>query len=403
MRTPAALTGSVARAPSLGELAERGSDRLIAWILAQAQPGTRAGAALEGVLRVPWHATIAWAVFVYALTRSVAAQDARGLPIAWLALLAIPAALLLIRRPLLMALVMALAGTWLRALYLSYPETCDQLAVSRAAMGIAVSGANPYGIGYMESVPAGSPFPYGPLAMLSSTFGVPGEVIAVTGIMLILAFCRALLTLAVLAAWVPAIEFGVCGLNDQVPAVLLLAGLLLLERGRRERVAGATLLAIGAGIKPYVFAWFPALVGYGGIAVAAVLVGLSAVFWAPVLWWGVGSYLTSVEMARNTHPVPENTLNMPALRILAVPLAIISFLTRSWTVAVLSGALIFLVVLFLDWWASLGYWYVVMPILGVVAERALRRFGVSLRRADAMREESGREVQPREAVGRSSA
>jgi hypothetical protein len=269
-------------------------------------------------------------------------------------------------------------------------------------MGVAVTGANPYGIGYAESVPAGSPYPYGPLAMLTSALGVPGEVVAVTGIMLILAFCRSLLTLAVLAAWVPAIEFGVCGLNDQVPAFLLLAGLLMLER-RRERLGGAALLAIGAGIKPYVFAWFPALIGFGGATVTAVLVGLSAIFWLPLLLWGPGSYLASIEMARNTHPVPDNTLNMPALRILAVPLAIMSFLTRSWTVAVLSGALIFLVVLFLDSWASLGYWYVVVPILGVVAERALRRFGGALRREAAVREVPEREVVAREAMGRTGA
>lgn len=50
--------------------------------------------------------------------------------------------------------------------------------------------------------------------------------------MLLLAWCRSLLTLAVLAAWYPAIEFGICGQNDQVPAFLLLAGLLLIERRR---------------------------------------------------------------------------------------------------------------------------------------------------------------------------
>ena len=48
--------------------------------------------------------------------------------------------------------------------------------------------------------------------------------------------------------------------------------------------------------------------------------------------------------------------------------------------AVLSGALIFVVVLFLDFWASVGYWFVVGPIVGIVAERALRTgSGVRLR------------------------
>lgn len=375
---PGAVLG---RMPAAETLAARLGTRLVDGITGSAPPGTPAGTWLDRALRVPWHTLIAYVVFAFALGKAVDAQIARGAPDAWLALAAIPVGIFLLRRPLLLALVFVAAGTWLRALYLSYPETCDQLAVSRAALGVALGGNTPWGIGYAESWPAGSPFPYGPLAMLTSLAGVPGEVLAVVGIMLILAFCRAVLTLAVLAAWIPAIEFGVCGLNDQVPAFLLLAGLLLIER--RNRLSGALLVGLSAGIKPYTFAWFPALAASGGAVVAAALAAVTFVVWLPVLAWGPGSFLHSIELARATHPTPANTLNQPHLRILALPLAIASLMIRSWSVAVLSGALIFLVVLFLDFWASVGYWFVVAPIVGIVAERALVRLGAQLRAARA--------------------
>ncbi len=372
-----AATAARDRLPSSGAMAARVSEWLVDGITGSAPQGTPAGSLLDRALRLPWHTLVAFVVFALALQKAVDAEIARGYPMAWVALVAIPVAAFLLRRPLLLALVMAAAGVYLRALYLGSPETCDQLAVSRAALGVATSGGDPYGIGYAASSPPGSPFPYGPLAMVTSVLGVPGEVLAVTGIMLILAFCRAALTLAVLAAWIPAIEFGICGLNDQIPALLLLAGLLLVER--RDRIPGAVLVALSAGIKPYTFAWFPGLIGYGGAAVAAVLAAVSAAAWLPVLLWGPASFLSSIELARATHPTPENTLNQPHLRILALPLAVLALLARSWTTAVLSGALIFLVVLFLDYWASVGYWFVVAPIVGIVAERSLVRFGAALR------------------------
>jgi len=383
MRGPdlTAATGvALGRLPSSGAMATRLGTWLVEGITGSAPAGTPAGSALDRLLRVPWHAVTALLLFSYALQRAVGAEIARGYPAAWVAILAIPAGLFLLRRPLLLALVMALAGTYLRALYLSAPETCDQMAVSRAAFAhVTGPGGTPYGFGYAESWPPGSPFPYGPLAMLTGLLGIPGEVVAVTGIMLILAFSRSLLTLAILAAWVPAIEFGICGLNDQVPALLLLAGLLLIER--RDRVSGAVLVALSAGIKPYTFAWFPGLIGFGGSVVTAVLAIVSGIAWLPVALWGPGSYLHTVELARNTHPTPDNTLNMPGLRILALPIALAALWSRSWTTAVLSGAAIFLIVLFFDFWASVGYWYVVGPILGIVAERAIVRFGAALREA----------------------
>jgi hypothetical protein len=373
---PGTLAG---RIPSLEAGVERAGRRLAGAIAHAAPPGSATGTWLDRGLRLPWHAIIAYLVFSIALGKSIDAEMARGYPMAILAALAVPAGLFLLRRPLALALVFVAAGVYLRALYVGYPEGCDQLAVSRAALGVALGGGNPYGIGYAQSWPPGAPFPYGPGAMVAAAGGVPLEIAAVAGIMLVLAFCRSLLTLAVLAAWVPAIEFGICGQNDQVPAFLLLAGLLLIER--RRMVAGAGLVALSAAIKPYTFAWFAPLIGFGGISMAAVLITVSAVAWLPMLLWGPGAFLRSVEMARDIHPVPENTLNHPELRVLAVPVALLSLLARSWSMAVLLGALIFVIVLFLDRWASVGYWFVVIPPLGVIGERALAGFGAALRSA----------------------
>lgn len=140
-------------------------------------------------------------------------------------------------------------------------------------------------------------------------------------------------------------------------------------------------MALSAAVKPYTLAWFAPLIGFGGVGMATVLALVSMVAWLPVAIWGIDGFLRSVEMARAIHPVPENALDRPELRILAVPIAALSLLARSWSMAVLLGALIFLVVLFLDRWASVGYWFVVVPPVGIVAERALRGFGATLRGA----------------------
>jgi hypothetical protein len=364
--------------PSLPALADRVGDRLVRATIATARPGTAAGRILDTLQRLPTYTFLAWLVFSLLILDAANAQVARGYPAAWLVLLAIPIGLAVVRRPVLLGIVMAAAGFYLRALYLGYPETCDQLAVSRAALGVVQGGAGPWGFGYAESVPPGAPYPYGPLAVLTSIVGVPGEVVAMTGILLILAWQRALLTAAFLAAWVSWIELGICGINDQIPALLLLGGLLLLER---RRATGAVLVALSAGIKPYSAAWFPPLLGYGGLWLSAVLLGTAFLAWLPGLLWGPTSFLRSVELARGIHPKPENTLNMPALRVLAVPVAIAALWVRHWSTMVLTGALIFLIVLFLDFWASFGYWLVVLPPVGIVVERALHHLGDRLRSA----------------------
>jgi hypothetical protein len=369
----------VTRVPSLASVSRRAADWIIGLVLAFARPGSSPRRALDHVLRQPVATVVAYVAFSLFLLGTVNALAHRS-PLYLLALLAIPAGWFLLRRPMALGLVMVAASLWIRLLYLGAPETCDQLAVSRAALGVALQGGNPYGFGYAESVPPGAPFPYGPLGLLTPVMGQFGETLAFAGVGLILAWQRALLTLVYFGASLRWVELGACGMNDMVPALLLVGGLLLLERHRH--VPGALLVALSAGIKPYTFAWFPAVMGFGGVVTSLVLLVTAGLLWSPVLVWGLRSYLDSVQGAWDVqHSQQQNTLDMPILRALAVPLAIGSLFVRSWETMVLTGAAIFMLMMFTDYWSSLGYWMVVLPPVGIVLERALRRFGEVLREA----------------------
>lgn len=316
-----------------------------------------------------WLAAPELAILLYAVLGLDAARSAER-PVAWLALVAVPVALFLRSRPVALGVVLALGGAWLRIAALGIPETCDQLAVSRAALDPILAGGSPWGVGYAASVPPGAPFPYGPLAVPAALAGVPLEVAAMSGILLLLARERAILSVALLGGWVGWVELGTCGINDQLPAFLLLAGLLLVERGRRS---GALLVGMGAAIKPYLLAWAPPLLGLGGVALAVPLLTATILLWLPILPWGPARFLASVEMARAIHPVSENALNVPVLRILALPASLLALRVRTWEAMALAGCAIFALVLFLDHWASFGYWLVLLPLLGILGERRLRR------------------------------
>lgn len=377
---------TVARVPPLAVLSRGLADRLIGLTLATARPGSLARRALDRLLDLPVAATVGYVAFSVMMLGTVDALAHRS-PLYLLALLAIPAGWFLLRRPLALGLCMAAAAVWVRLLYLGAPETCDQMIVSRAALGVVLGGGNPYGFGYAESVPPGAPFPYGPLGLVTPLFGQVGETLAFAAVAVILAWQRALLTLVYFGASLQWVELGACGMNDMIPGLLVVSGLLLVER--RRHVAGSALVALSAGIKPYSFAWFPALIGYGGVAAAVTLIVIAGLAWLPVLAWGPGSYLDSVKGAWVVqHRQVQNTIDMPILRVLAAPLVLLSLLVRSWEGMVLIGAAIFLLMMVTDYWMSFGYWMVVLPPVGIVLERALRAFGASLREA------AGRERMP---------
>jgi hypothetical protein len=329
----------------------------------------RAGRALAGLQRIeqpvgyfPW---VVGLFTLFAVPSCLLAASA-GRPWAWLALLAAPAAIALRKRPLLAGGAIVIAGSLLRAAFVGIGPETDQVAVSRAAGLAALGGENPYGRGYDESVPPGAPYPYGPLALLWFLPGVWAEVIAGTATLVLLLAVRAWFTLAGYASFVFVLRGTTMGLNDVSPGFLLTAGLLLLAW--RPWLGGA-LLAAAAALKPYALAWFPAAVGFGRLPAVIGLGIASAIAWSPLLAWGPASFLRSVEAAMALHSVPAHALNVPQARLLAIPLALAGFLTRRWTSMVLLGLAVFLVVLFFDRWASLGYILTVVPIVGIVVER----------------------------------
>ncbi len=315
----------------------------------------------------PWRTPLFWGLVAFGATAPFTVVDtaARGRPFCALALLVVPLSLLAWRRPAVVALLMVLGGTVFRLGYIGM-GVGDELTVTQAAAREAFAGGNPYGHGYSETSPPGAPFPYGPLALVWSLPGAWVELLASVVTMLLVAWCRAWITLALMSGMALFAAFTVYGGNNASPGLLIAAGLLAL-RGR-PLLAGL-LLAMAAALKPYAFAWFPAAVAYGGLrALLGAGVG-TAVLWSPLLVWGPLSFLRSVELAENLpHHLP-NAANLPLLRVLAVPVALASLLVRRWEWVVLSGAVIFLTVLFLARWAATSYVLALIPILGIVLER----------------------------------
>jgi hypothetical protein len=244
----------------------------------------------------------------------------------------------------------------------------DQITVAQAAGARALGGLNPYGVGYAESSPPGAPFPYGPLALLWWQPGPVVELVAAMGLLALLAWQRAFITLAVLGGWQAAVHTTTMGANDYSPAVLVVLGLIVL---RTNRYAGGCLLAAAAALKPYAFAWFVPATGFGGVTAAVALVSTTVVLWTPVLFvWGVASFLESIRQASALphHVAGTHSLNMPALRILALPLEIAGLWTRRWEYCLLIGSGVFIIVMFLAQWATYSYWIAVIPPTGLALE-----------------------------------
>ncbi len=294
--------------------------------------------------------------------------------VAWLALTG--AAVLMRRRPLGMGLCVIAASVALRVGFIEGPPA-DQIIVSQAAWERVLHGGNPYGIGYAETIPPGAPFPYGPLGLVWWLPGPAVEFVAAMTTMLVLFRLRAWLTLAVVAGWHPELTLTFSGVNDYSPGLLILVAMLAI---RNRRMLGAGLLAAAVALKPYAAAWVLPAIGYGGIGIGVGVAAVSAFLWSPLLVWGPGSFLRSVELARAIHVQPRDALNLPVLQWVALPIALAGLLVRRWEVAALLGSATFVVFLFTDRWASYGYWLAVIPVSGVAIESLLRsRFAQSPR------------------------
>ena len=317
----------------------------------------------------PGVATVAVAVYGLLATLVAGIGLDHGRALGLVAVAMFPLAVLVRQRPLPLALTLIAGGTLLRLTFWGLLGA-DQIAVSQAALGVALGGGDPYGVGYAVSTPPGAPFPYGPLALVAYAPGVWVELAAGVATMALMAWLRAWLALGIYAAAPLIATMTMSGTNDVLPGLLIAAGLLAL-RGRP--VLGALLLALAAAIKPYAAAWFPGAVALGGWPALVTLAGVSAVCWAPLLAWGPERFLRSLDLARAIHPSADGALDLPQARSLAAIPFVAGFFSRSWLAAVLLGTAVFVIVLFFDRWASMSYWLAVAPILLIAGEETIVR------------------------------
>ena len=250
------------------------------------------------------------------------------------------------------------------------------LAISQGALSSVLAGVNPYTHGYAVSIPPGAPFVYGPLALITSIPGAWVELVAGVATMALMGYVQAWVALAIYATAPLVATMTMSGTNDVLPGLLIAAGLLAL---RWRPWVGAVLVALAAGIKPYAFAWFPAIIALGGLPALAGLVAVTAVAWGPLLVWGIGPYLNAVELAREFHVVPQDALNIPEWRPAAAIPFVLSLFSRSWLAGVMLGAAAFVLVLYLDRWASISYWLALAPILLIAGEEAARHIAAQRR------------------------
>jgi hypothetical protein len=276
-----------------------------------------------------------------------------GRPWAWAVLLTIPVALAWRAEPWKAASSIAVGSMFLRFAYIG-TATDDQILVTHAALARVLTGLSPYGVGYTESIPSGSPFPYGPLALLWWIPGPAVELVAATGIMALLIHYRSWLALAAFCAFPPFVYLNATGVNDYSPALLIGLGLMMLPRWQ-----GAVALAAAAALKPYAFAWFLPAIGFGGMPILLALVGASAVLWAPLLLWGPGTFLATVGITDRLHGAGT------AVRYLAIPASLAGLLWRSRSAMILTGCAAFALYLFTSGWWSVGYLIPLVVALGV--------------------------------------
>ena len=247
----------------------------------------------------------------------------------------------------------------------------DQVALANAAASRALSGQNPYGVGF--DALGGVAYSYGPLGLVWWLPGIPLEVLAGVLTMVVLGWARAWVALAVFGAWLSLLVERISGSNDASVGLLLLVALVVLYY---RPVAGAAVLAAAAAIKPYAAAWYVPAIGYLGWQGAAVLAVVTLALWSPVLLvWNPGSYLRSVDNVEQIRiasaargATGTSVADLPLARLFAVPVGLLGLVVRQWRPMVLIGAASFSLFLFFSPFATFGYLTTLIPILGLAIE-----------------------------------
>jgi hypothetical protein len=268
----------------------------------------------------------------------------------------------------------------------------DVLDVTAAAIDRVLAGLNPYGIGYEQSRPAGSPFPYGPLAILwyVPVANLPrlAELLSASAVVTLLAMQGRFLGLAIYAATPAIINTSVDGSNDTTLGLLI--ALTFLVAAWRPTLAGVV-LAGAVAFKLSAAAWVPAFLLWGGWRVAASFAVASLLFWSPVLFvWGPAAFVSSAIQANTIHratvwslgAVLQGWIGEGAVRLLdnlrlafgALTAVLTAPFARAPAVdpesraaaldrVIVGGTLVYLVTLFTGSWATFAYFAALAPVL----------------------------------------
>jgi hypothetical protein len=324
-----------------------------------------------------------WLALVIAITAVVTTGGKHG-DLRLVAMAAMVGVLALATRwrvaPLAIAVILV-TGIGLRIVFQSHTGS-DVLLVVEAGIRQVASGGNPYGIGYAVSRPPGAPFAYGPLALLwywpVQNDAWILELVMACLVLTVLAVRGKVVGLAIYAVAPTLISTAADGTNDTSVGVVLLATFAI--AGRRP-VLGAILLAMTVALKPYTAAWVPAFLLWGGWATAAAFIVATVVLWSPVIFiWGIPSFLASLDLANKIHgnpgwsfgqlyetlthrSAPRDLLNNLRLVLGAVTAVVTLRWARSLDGVLFAGTLVYLVTLFMGFWATFGYFAAIAPVL----------------------------------------
>lgn len=232
----------------------------------------------------------------------------------------------------------------------------DPIANSQAAFERALGGLSPYGHLY-HSVD-GNPYPYGPAGLIWWLPGPAIELVAATALLAILMYVRAWFAMAIVAGLPWFHYLTVAGNNDYSPALLLVGGLLLV---RSRPVAGGSLIALSAALKPYTAAWFLPAFGLAGSTALITIVAVSAGLWWPVLIWGLGSFVDTARHIAAWRPIAA--WQYPA----AAALSLMS-IRLPWRWALLAGCAVFMLVMFRTYWFHYAYLIPLVAVGGLAME-----------------------------------